>query len=42
MSRELTRQDRSTRGKRYKAALADEDGKADEEFWNQEFFAGGL
>lgn len=31
--------ERSTRGKRYKAALADEEDKADNEFWNQEFFA---
>ncbi len=37
---ELTRADRSTRGKRYKAALADEEEKADQEFWNQDFFQG--
>ncbi|GAX76865.1 hypothetical protein CEUSTIGMA_g4311.t1 [Chlamydomonas eustigma] len=36
---ELKRQDRSTRGKRYKAVLEDEEAKADESFWNQDFFA---
>jgi hypothetical protein len=31
---------RSTRGQRYKAALNDEEEAADNEFWNQGFFAG--
>ena len=31
--------ERATRGKRLRAALEDEDANADEEFWNQEFFA---
>jgi vacuolar protein sorting-associated protein 72 len=31
--------ERATRGKRLRAALEDEEQNADEEFWNQEFFA---
>ena len=41
---ELRRQDRSTRAKRYQAALNDELEKDenDQSFWNQEFFQGEL
>ena len=41
---ELKRQDRSTRAKRYLAALNDELEKdeADQSFWNQEFFQGKI
>lgn len=37
---ELRREQRSTRGKRLKAALEEEETKADDEFWNQDYFAG--
>lgn len=37
---ELRREQRSTRGKRLKAALEEQEAKADDEFWNQDFFAG--
>jgi hypothetical protein len=39
---ELQRKDRSTRAKRYQAALNDELGKdeADQSFWGQDFFQG--
>ena len=41
-SKELKRTDRSTRAKRYQAALNDELEKddADQSFWAQDFFAG--
>ena len=42
-AQELKRQDRSTRAKRYQAALNDELEKNDDDqsFWNLEFFQGG-